>query len=176
MTHSTIFSMRTQTTNEDTNNYRVGFKAILEHIICHQIHPDTDAHLCEIYERLPHKQKYGIFSQLSKAMGTKSQQWCVKHYRTVFRRALYSGKLTAAQKNDILEEAQKLYQNGSRISDIVNDISLRYEGVHSVDIYSVVHTFLVKREQLKSRITSKPQKETKQSQKQDVALECLFSI
>ena len=72
-----------------------------------------------MYESLSRKEKYGIFSRLAAFMGTKSQAWCVRHYRSVFKRALFQQKISAEEKLLILQRAEELYTPEITVAQIV---------------------------------------------------------
>ena len=104
---------------------------------------DSPKVMCEVYESLSRKEKYGIFSRLAVFIGTKSQAWCVRHYRSVFKRALFPEKITSLQKACILRRARELYTPGTTIAQVVNEVQKQFELAFVVDLYCMIHHHLI---------------------------------
>ena len=68
------------------------------------------------------KAKYGTFSKVAKLMVSRDSRWCVKHYREVFKRVLFTEKLDHNVRRNIIERVIQFQSAGFDFSSIVKYI------------------------------------------------------
>ena len=72
-------------------------------------------------------------------MVSRDSRWCVKHYREVFKRALFTQKLDYNVRKNIMERVIQLQAAGFDYSRIVKYIQQEHSQIFEIDIYSCVH-------------------------------------
>lgn len=64
--------MRTPTTMDDAARFKEGFRLALSRVLQTEITTTADKVLCELYELMSRRQKYGIFSHVAYLMSNKT--------------------------------------------------------------------------------------------------------